>query len=75
MSINRPDILRSFTPGPPDQSNDFLNEQIAKQQRGNFHSTSLKTTAKMVAESVNKTALHPKGVEYVVPPVCSEGFC
>jgi len=58
--------LRSYTPGPPDSSN-FLQEQIAKQQRNNFHSTSLSTSIKMVAQSVNKTALHPKGVEYVPP--------
>lgn len=54
--------LRSYTPGPPDSSNNFLNEQISKQQRNNFHSTSL-TTIKMVADSVNKTALHPTGVK------------
>lgn len=59
-----PPPLRSYTPGPPDSSN-YLSEQIAKQQRNNFHSTSLGTSIKMVAGSVNKTALHPKGVEYV----------
>lgn len=53
--------VRAYTPGPPNGSDNFLKEQIAKQQKGNFHSTSLKTTVKMVAQSVNKTALHPGG--------------
>merc|ERR1712014_440859 len=52
-----------FTPGPPDGSNNFLSEQISKQQKNNFHSTSLTSgPVKMVANSVNKTALHPGGV-------------
>merc|ERR1712144_67911 len=51
------------TPGPPDGSNNFLSEQISKQQKNNFHSTSLTSgPVKMVANSVNKTALHPGGV-------------
>jgi hypothetical protein len=50
----------------PDSSSVFLTDQIAKQQRSNFHSTSLRTVATMVSQSVNKTALHPKGVEYVL---------
>merc|ERR1711981_465257 len=51
------------TPGPPDGSNNFLSEQISKQQKNNFHSTSLTSgPIKMVANSVNKTALHPSGV-------------
>ena len=57
--------VRSYTPGLPDKSNDFLNEQISKQQKSNFHSTSLNKSVTMVAQSVNKTALHPSGVEYV----------
>lgn len=60
--------VRSFTPGLPDSSNDFLREQVQKQQRSNFHSTSLNKSVTMVANSVNKTALHPGGVEYVIPP-------
>lgn len=56
--------IRSYTPGPPDSSNNFLSEQISKQQRSNFHSSSLKSSSvTMVANSVNKTALHPGGVE------------
>ncbi|KAI7523229.1 Phosphoenolpyruvate carboxykinase, partial [Hortaea werneckii] len=44
-------------------SNNFLSEQISKQQKNNFHSTSLTSgPIKMVANSVNKTALHPSGV-------------
>ena len=54
--------VRSYTPGPPDGSNDFLKEQVNKQQRSNFHSTSLNASVSMVANSVNKTALHPSGV-------------
>lgn len=55
--------VRSYTPGPPDGSNDFLKEQISKQQRSNFHSSSLNKSVTMVANSVNRTALHPSGVE------------
>jgi len=55
--------IRAFTPGLPDTSNDFLNEQVSKQQKSNFHSTSLNKAVNMVANSVNKTALHPGGVE------------
>lgn len=40
---------------------DFFQQQIARQQRSNYHSTSLKN---MVANSVNRTALHPGGVQY-----------
>lgn len=59
--------IRSYTPGPPDTSNDFLKEQISKQQKSNFHSTSLNKAVTMVANSVNRTALHPGGVEYFNP--------
>jgi hypothetical protein len=60
--------VRAYTPPlpDPDSSSVFLTDQIAKQQRSNFHSTSLRTVATMVSQSVNKTALHPKGVEYVL---------
>lgn len=58
---------RAYTPPPPNTNSPstFFTDQIAKQQRGNFHSTSLRTVSTMVSQSVNKTALHPKGVEYV----------
>ncbi|KAM0723830.1 hypothetical protein Q7P37_000820 [Cladosporium fusiforme] len=57
--------VRPYTPPPPDpdSSSSFLTDQIAKQQRSNFHSTSLQYVSTMVSQSVNKTALHPKGVE------------
>lgn len=55
--------VRAYTPGPPDTSNNFLTEQISKQQKNNFHSSSLTAgVVNMVANSVNKTALHPSGV-------------
>ncbi|KAL1589616.1 Phosphoenolpyruvate carboxykinase (ATP) [Cladosporium halotolerans] len=56
---------RAYTPPPPNTNSPstFFTDQIAKQQRGNFHSTSLRTVSTMVSQSVNKTALHPKGVE------------
>lgn len=60
--------LRAYTPPLPDPSSTFIQDQVAKQQRGNFHSTSLRTISTMVSQSVNKTALHPKGVEYVPVP-------
>lgn len=47
-------------PGP--LYTDFFQQQVAKQRNNNYHSTSLKT---MVATSVNRTALHPGGVQYV----------
>lgn len=58
--------IRAYTPGPPDTES-FAIKQISKQQRSNFHSTSLRSQVPiMVANNVNKTALHPRGVEYVV---------
>ncbi|OCK73303.1 phosphoenolpyruvate carboxykinase [Lepidopterella palustris CBS 459.81] len=55
--------IRTQSPAPLAQ--DFVRQQVAKQQRTNFHSTSLKTVVPsiMVANSVNKTALHPGGVQ------------
>lgn len=49
--------LRPASPGP--LSADFARQAIEKQQKNNYHSSSLK----MVTNSVNKTALHPGGVE------------
>ncbi|KAB8206775.1 phosphoenolpyruvate carboxykinase-domain-containing protein [Aspergillus parasiticus] len=45
-------------PGP--LYTDFFQQQVAKQRNNNYHSTSLRT---MVATSVNRTALHPGGVQ------------
>lgn len=53
----RPRPLDSFT-------SDFVRQQVAKQQHSNYHSTSLRN---MVSTSVNRTALHPTGVQYVTP--------
>lgn len=53
-----------FRPSSPGVlAQDFARQQIQKQQNNNFHSTSLKMVA---PQSVNKTALHPGGVEYVL---------
>jgi hypothetical protein len=62
-------ITRTHSPGPLAQ--DFARQQVFKQNKSNFHSTSLKRTvssqsvAKMIPSSVNRTALHPHGVQYV----------
>jgi hypothetical protein len=53
---------RPASPGP--LAADFFQQQIAKQRNNNYHSTSLRN---MVATSVNRTALHPGGVQYVEP--------
>jgi phosphoenolpyruvate carboxykinase (ATP) len=43
---------------------DFARQQVAKQQRTNFHSSSLKTLpSAIMVSSVNKTNLHPAGVQ------------
>jgi phosphoenolpyruvate carboxykinase (ATP) len=51
---------RPASPGP--LAADFFQQQLAKQRNNNYHSTSLRN---MVATSVNRTALHPGGVQYV----------
>ncbi|KAI5199570.1 ATP-utilizing phosphoenolpyruvate carboxykinase [Aureobasidium subglaciale] len=56
-SSSGPGSVRTYAPAPPLEQ-DFIRQQIAKQQKGNFHSTSLK-----MVSSVNKTALHPGGVQ------------
>jgi hypothetical protein len=53
------------SPGP--LYSDFFQQQIAKQRNNNYHSTSLRN---MVATSVNRTALHPGGVQYASPCSC-----
>jgi phosphoenolpyruvate carboxykinase (ATP) len=55
--------VRSTSPGP--LHTDFIRQQVQKQQTNNFHSSSLK----MISQSVNRTALHPAGVQYV------DSFC
>ncbi|MCJ1336403.1 Protein kinase C-like 1 [Bachmanniomyces sp. S44760] len=47
--------IRPHSPGP--LHSDYARQQVAKQQKNNYHSSSLKTTM-----SVNKTSLHPSGV-------------
>lgn len=53
---------RPLTPGPVLEQ-DFIRQQIDKQHKNNFHSTALKRTLSMAAPNVNKTALHPGGVQ------------
>jgi hypothetical protein len=55
--------VRPNSPAP--LAEDFARQQIAKQQRSNFHSSSLRriNSSNMVADNVNKTALHPGGVQ------------
>merc|ERR1712000_171865 len=42
---------------------DFARQQISKQARGNFHSTSLTTSVPTMVSAVNKTSLHPAGLQ------------
>ena len=44
---------------------DWVKQQMEKQQQGNFHSSSLKKLGPSMASasSVNRTALHPGGVQ------------
>ncbi|PLB41230.1 phosphoenolpyruvate carboxykinase PCK1 [Aspergillus candidus] len=58
QNINIPPIAPSGEPGP--LYSDFFQQQVAKQRNNNYHSTSLNT---MVATSVNRTSLHPGGVQ------------
>ena len=51
---------RPVSPGP--LHSDFIRQQVAKQKQNNYHSSSLK----MITQSVNRTALHPGGVQYVL---------
>lgn len=75
-AYSRPSIVEAMAPVgkdyiPPNRpsspsflTSDFLKQQVAKQRNNNYHSTSLR----MVATSVNRTALHPGGVQYVYTP-------
>lgn len=52
---SKPVLPRPYAPGP--LASDFARQQVIKQQRNNYHSSSLSTM------SVNQTNLHPHGVE------------
>jgi phosphoenolpyruvate carboxykinase (ATP) len=56
-------IVRTASPAPLAQ--DFARQQLYKQRRSNYHSSSLSTPTPltMVSNSVNKTGLHPAGVQ------------
>jgi phosphoenolpyruvate carboxykinase (ATP) len=57
-------VIRIATPAPLAQ--DFARQQVSKQQRSNFHSTSISPLlANMAPPAVNKTNLHPSGLKYV----------
>jgi hypothetical protein len=58
-----PLIVRAASPAPLAQ--DFARQQVSKQQRSNFHSSSLKNISPLSKKmpSVNKTSLHPTGVQ------------
>lgn len=51
-------VIRTASPAPLAQ--DFARQQVSKQQRSNFHSSSLPAMAPPV---VNKTNLHPSGLK------------
>jgi hypothetical protein len=57
-------VIRTASP-----AQDFARQRVSKQQRSNFHSTSLSPLSAntMVSQSsaVNKTNLHPGGLQYV----------
>lgn len=56
-------LIRTASPAPLAQ--DFARQQVSKQQRSNFHSSSIAShvSRTMVSQSVNKTGLHPAGVQ------------
>jgi phosphoenolpyruvate carboxykinase (ATP) len=58
-------VIRTTSSAPLAQ--DFARKQVSKQQRSNFHSTSLSPLLAntMVSLAVNKTNLHPGGLQYV----------
>jgi phosphoenolpyruvate carboxykinase (ATP) len=58
-------VIRTASPAPLAQ--DFARQQVSKQQRSNFHSTSISPLlANMAPPAVNKTNLHPSGLKYVI---------
>jgi phosphoenolpyruvate carboxykinase (ATP) len=57
-------VIRTASPAPLAQ--DFARQQVSKQQRSNFHSTSLSPLLlHTMVSTVNKTNLHPSGLQYV----------
>jgi phosphoenolpyruvate carboxykinase (ATP) len=58
-------VIPTASPAPLTQ--DFARQQVSKQQRSNFHSSSTSPLISytMVSQSVNKTNLHPSGVASV----------
>lgn len=60
---NQDPLIRTASPAPLAQ--DFARQQVSKQQRSNYHSSSLTSPPShtMVSQSVNKTGLHPAGVQ------------
>jgi phosphoenolpyruvate carboxykinase (ATP) len=56
-------LLRTASPAPLAQ--DFARQQVSKQQRSNYHSSSIASQVPrtMVSHNVNKTGLHPAGVQ------------
>jgi phosphoenolpyruvate carboxykinase (ATP) len=52
------------TPSPAPLAQDFARHQVSKQQRSNFHSSSISPlSATMAHPAVNKTNLHPGGLK------------
>jgi hypothetical protein len=61
MALPGKNYIPLARPGSPGLlTSDFFQQQVAKQRNNNYHSTSLRN---MVATSVNRTALHPGGVQ------------
>jgi phosphoenolpyruvate carboxykinase (ATP) len=57
-------VIRTASPAPLTQ--DFARQQVSKQQRSNFHSSSISSLlATMAPPAVNKTNLHPSGLKCV----------
>lgn len=60
-------IIRTASPAPLAQ--DFARQQVSRQQRSNFHSTSIPSFSNMAPPAVNQTNLHPSGLKYVASPL------
>lgn len=68
-----PNIVAPDRPETP-LSVDFKRQLKKKQEQSNYHSSSLSTGNMINASNVNKTNLHPGGVEYSSPPLrCTYG--